>query len=126
MSAWLRCICNKAAKPVQPAVLPLMFFLLCCSLYQRCFAPTPCLAFPSSDPQRTHPLTQAADDRRADLGRQLASIADFADDLTRTQTQYEMLAKQNAEAYHRLKVCRPGWGVGVARVLWLPISPAPV
>ncbi|KAL4855078.1 DNA repair protein RAD50 [Chlorella vulgaris] len=46
---------------------------------------------------------QAADNRRAELGRQLASIADFADDLTRTQTQYEMLAKQNAEAYHRLK-----------------------
>lgn len=76
-------------------------------------------------PLRRRPLLQAATARKEQLGAQLNAIADYAEDLSRTQTQYEMLARQNAEMYHRLRVRLWGgvamrakvgiWWVGVGR-----------
>ncbi|KAL4437341.1 hypothetical protein ABPG75_004480 [Micractinium tetrahymenae] len=45
----------------------------------------------------------AAQQRQDELSGQLVQIAHFGDDLTRLRTQYEMVARQNAEAYHRLQ-----------------------
>lgn len=46
---------------------------------------------------------EAAQQRQDELSGQLVQIAEFGDDLTRLRTQYEMVARQNAEAYHRLQ-----------------------